>query len=479
MGARQTVCCSQATASNTKEELEFFVPQALGFSEPLQDLELPDSDGIWKSRFKETEHEALSMSGLLQTACERHSSKCAFVNGRTRTAVSYQELSARLQEVARGLRKRQFGPGRVALILLPCLVDFVAILHAIWLVGGAATLAQEGISSDELEDLCIITSPFLAFTGRHLLEPLQEAFGKVGICSERIVLSMPHDWEPQADPELDSEKVTSYSSFLVLEGWPLPWASSAVSIAVITMSTGRSGKRKGVALSHNSFVSQYNSLTWSNGLSTLKTSSTLLAASSLSDGADFVQSICFASLLYGATSVLLPEFDFTHAMEILTMYRVTHFYVTPNLAVMLAKEDAVMSFLPFKDLEEITCIGAPLDRDVADRVAARLCTTVRQTYGLAEAGGTVSRSESRCYDLSSCGLVQPNVEVKLVRKDESLVLGINETGEICIRSPQVMSGYYKDPDATRKVLDDDGWLHTGDFGCLGSQGELFVLPKSI
>lgn len=81
--------------------------------------------------------------------------------------------------------------------------------------------------------------------------------------------------------------------------------------------------------------------------------------------------------------------------------------------------------------------------------------------------------------IGTVGAPIPQTEIKIVDcKDGTTLLPNGSTGEICVRGPQVMQGYYDDPEATTKVLSPDGWLRTGDIGLFDENGLLKIVGKA-
>ena len=116
-------------------------------------------------------------------------------------------------------------------------------------------------------------------------------------------------------------------------------------------------------------------------------------------------------------------------------------------------------------LRTFYCGGAPLDPEVVT-FFDRLGIAVYQGYGLTEAGPTVAMNAPAQSRLGSVGRPIPGTEVR-----------IGSDGEILVRSPGVMTGYWDDENATREVIDADGWLHTGDLGRLDDDGYLYVVGR--
>jgi long-chain acyl-CoA synthetase len=117
-------------------------------------------------------------------------------------------------------------------------------------------------------------------------------------------------------------------------------------------------------------------------------------------------------------------------------------------------------------LRRFTVGGAPLDPALATYFAA-LGLGVCQGYGLSEASPTVSVNTPQRNRLGSVGLPLPGTEARIAAD-----------GEICVRGPGVMLGYWRRPDLTSEVVDADGWLRTGDLGYLDDDGYLFVTGRA-
>lgn len=119
------------------------------------------------------------------------------------------------------------------------------------------------------------------------------------------------------------------------------------------------------------------------------------------------------------------------------------------------------------EFEEVIVGGAPLNREVEDFLSTiKFPFTVG--YGMTECGPLISYTPWRQFINGSAGHILPNMEVKVLSNDPS-----NIPGEICVRGQNVMKGYFKNPDATEAVLDEDGWLHTGDMGTV-TDGTIFI-----
>jgi long-chain acyl-CoA synthetase len=115
-----------------------------------------------------------------------------------------------------------------------------------------------------------------------------------------------------------------------------------------------------------------------------------------------------------------------------------------------------------------------VQREVAARWQAVTGVPIAQGYGLTEASPIVTANPLDLKEFNgSVGLPFPSTEVGIF-SDDGRPLGPNEAGEICVRGPQVMAGYWQRPEETAKVLFGDGWLKTGDIGRMDAAGYLFI-----
>lgn len=124
------------------------------------------------------------------------------------------------------------------------------------------------------------------------------------------------------------------------------------------------------------------------------------------------------------------------------------------------------------EFEEVIVGGAPLNHEVEDFLH-KIKFPFTVGYGMTECGPLISYTPWREFIPGSSGRTLPTMETKILSEDPERV-----PGEICVRGVNVMKGYYKNPDATSKVFDEEGWLHTGDMGTRSSDGTLFLRGRS-
>ncbi len=121
--------------------------------------------------------------------------------------------------------------------------------------------------------------------------------------------------------------------------------------------------------------------------------------------------------------------------------------------------------------------GAAVQRAVAERWKKVTGVTLVEAYGLTETSPAACMNPLDLKEYNgSIGVPIPSTVVS-VQDDNGKHLGVDEVGELCVRGPQVMAGYWQRPEETAKVLSDDGWLHTGDIAKMDAQGYFYIVDR--
>lgn len=124
------------------------------------------------------------------------------------------------------------------------------------------------------------------------------------------------------------------------------------------------------------------------------------------------------------------------------------------------------------EFSEIVVGGAPLNAEV-EEFFHKIKFPFTVGYGMTECAPLISYSNTKDFIPKSSGKILDIMEAKIINKDPS-----TGVGEICVKGENVMVGYYKNPEATAQILDDQGWLHTGDLGTIDAENNVFIRGRN-
>ncbi|MBU6491959.1 MAG: AMP-binding protein [Burkholderiales bacterium] len=238
--------------------------------------------------------------------------------------------------------------------------------------------------------------------------------------------------------------------------------------AALIYTTGTTGQPKGVMLSHRNllFIAAVSSL-----LRRVNGDDLVYAVLPISHVYGLA-SVCLGTLYAGGTLRLVPRFDPARVLHALANEGVTIFQGVPAMhAKLLEHLDAQQRPLDAPRLRFVYSGGSPLDQTLKVRAEARYGLPLHNGYGMTESSPTISqtRLDAPCTDCSVGPLI-PGIEARLADGDAQI-------GELWVRGPNVMLGYYRDPAQTRAALSADGWLKTGDMARFDEHGNLHIVGR--
>ena len=180
-----------------------------------------------------------------------------------------------------------------------------------------------------------------------------------------------------------------------------------------------------------------------------------------------------ASVTHGTTMVVIDQFDALRVMEAVERESCTALHGVPTMFIAIL-EHSDFSRFNLSSLRTGIMAGSPCPKQVMKRVVEQMnMREIVITYGQTESspGITMSRTDDPIdLRVETVGKVLPHCEAKIVDSETGLDCPPNVTGEIVTRGYHVMRGYYNMPEATDLVIDDEGWLHTGDLGSVDEDG---------
>ncbi|WP_405016042.1 AMP-binding protein [Kitasatospora sp. NBC_00070] len=402
-----------------------------------------------------------SFTAFVLERAEQHADLVATVDVTGTTAYTFRELASAIERAAEGLRARGFGSGQVLAILAPNLPEYPIAFHAAAHAGGTVVVLNP---LDTVDDLTahlneagarlLVISPAELDTAQKLL---------AGTLVEEIIVLGP------TGAQLPG--TTPFAALLTQGVAPGTAVDPAADVVALLHSSGSTGHPKGVMLTHRNMIAN---VLQTSTVAPLDADEKVLAVPPFHHAFGLIM-VMNASLLQGATLVTMPRFDPEGYLRAIQEHRITRLYVVPTIAVLLAKSPLVDRY-DLSSVREIVSGGAALDPETARLCRERLGCRVGQGYGLTEALVSFMQLDHSVAP-GSVGRNSPNIECKIVDTGTGRALGRHQNGEILIRGPHVMKGYLNAEEATRQVLEPDGFLHTGDLGYVDRNGELFIVDR--
>ena len=185
-------------------------------------------------------------------------------------------------------------------------------------------------------------------------------------------------------------------------------------------------------------------------------------------------------LVTGVPIIVLPRFDEIKVLEVIQKYKITFGYVVPPVLIVLLNSKNVPNY-DISSLRGVMSGAAPLSADLAHAVQDKLKFGVTQGYGLTETSPvshvmTVEESQGR---KGRIGKLMPTYQARLVSEDGKDVVsqGKGERGELWLRGPSVMKGYWRNVDATKNTFAEGGWFMTGDVAEVDDQGYFAIVDR--
>ncbi|KAK1813075.1 hypothetical protein LTR12_012524 [Friedmanniomyces endolithicus] len=358
--------------------------------------------------------------------------------------------------------------GDVLALFTPNSTDFAPVTFGTLWAGGVVCPFNNLYRAGELVSQLKSSQAKALVTHVACLQGAREAALLAGIPLDRVLLVGPRDSKGLFRHFSDVWSLTTDVRKVVI--------NPKEDLAYLVYSSGTTGSPKGVMLTHENIVA--NMLQWAT-----------VDADQMQWSRDRtigflpmyhiygIAVLLFQAVYKGVTIYVMQRFDLEQFCRIVQEQKITFAFVVPPVVLALTKHPLVDKY-NLSSLRMMHSSAAPLTANLVQMVYKRLQVPIKQGYGLSEASPGVASQPWAEWNtsLGSAGKLVPSMSLKCITNTgEEVPPG--ETGEICLKGPNIFKGYYRNPAATAEALTPDGWYRTGDMGFVDSDQNLHITDR--
>jgi len=401
--------------------------------------------------------------------------------------ISYRQLNEMANRFANFLLAMGVKPGDKVAMLMPNMPQLVAATYGAWKAGAVVVMNNPLYTDKELEyqfnnsESSILVAIDLICPRMIALRP-KTKIRKIVVAHIRDHLKFP---KKQLLPIVAKDKHRNipptdnvYEWWDILKKYPATEPDIPIpfeGLACLQYTGGTTGVSKGVMLSHANLSKNVQQIVaWFPGFNQGEITHLGVLPIFHSFGLTCCMNIC---IWMGWADVLIPRPEPQVILEAVHKYKVNFFPAVPTMYVGVLNHPKATQF----DLTSIKgCFSgaAPLPVEVIRDFEAKTGSQICEGYGLSETTPVATTNPfGGKRKPGSIGLPMPDTDLKIVDlSDGTKEMPVGEAGEILIKGPQVMSGYYKMPEETANSL-KDGWLYTGDIGKMDEEGYFYIVDR--
>lgn len=431
-----------------------------------------------------------SLVHVFDEVCDRFKDRPAFSNlGHSMTYGELDQVSKNLAAYLRntlGLTKGD----RVA-VMMPNLLQYPVSILAILRAGLIVTNVNPLYTPSELEHQLVDANVDTIIIVSNFAHKLEEVLGRVPVKHVVVteigdLLLFPKSWVVNFVIKHVKKMVPAYRipqavgfKEALAQGRELSFQSVALNgtdIAFLQYTGGTTGVSKGAMLTHRNMVANVEQVSAWIGSNLEMGNEIIITALPLYHIFSLTANcMCFSK--HGALNVLITNpRDFPAFIKELSKWRFTAITGVNTLFNALLQNERFAS-LDFSKLKLTVGGGMAVQQAVANQWAEVTGCPILEAYGLTESSPAVTINPAGLKEFNgSIGLPLPSTEIRLC-DDHGNEVPLGEVGELCVRGPQVMQGYWERPEETAKTIDADGWLMTGDIATVDDQGFVRIVDR--
>jgi acyl-CoA synthetase (AMP-forming)/AMP-acid ligase II len=399
-------------------------------------------------------YEEIPLPELARRAAEQFRDKPALIgaDGTTRT---YGRVLSDARKIARLLQDNGVEKGNKVGIFSPNHVDYAAVFYGSLLAGATVTTLNPLYTAHEIETQLADAEAVVLFAFSPMAAAAEEARRNLPLLREVFPID--------ALPDVLGGVSEEYR--------PVP-INPREDVAVLPYSSGTTGFPKGVMLTHFNITANVK-----QGLATRSLTSDMVGLWTLPLFHIYGMTVLMSGAVsLGGTGIVMLRFDVEQMLHLIEKHRITDIYLAPPAILAMTNVPNPSRF----DTSSLQLIGsgaAPLPLEVGERARSIYKCVVTQGYGMTETSPTTNANPLERIKLESSGPPVADTIEKVVSLDTGEELPLGEVGELLLKGPQVMKGYWKNPKETADCLSGDGWLRTGDIVRFDEDGYVYLVER--
>lgn len=397
----------------------------------------------------------MTLTEMLTATVDRAADAQALDDGIS--AITYRDLDERTRAVASHLVARGIEPGDRVAFALPNVVEFADWYFGIVRAGGVAVPLNPRLRAAEVAAQVQHAGAVLV-VGFPGIDATLAGAHQAGVPSLEIT--------PSTGPAGYLANTDAHRAFLQREDHDP---------AVMLYTSGTTADPKAAVLSHHNLVS--NSETTKEAFGLLP-EDRMLGTLPLFHA--FGQTVCLNLIVCtGAFVALQPQFNPREALHLITRHKLTVIAAVPSMfTAMLLTHQRTPEEFDLASVRSGISGGSPLAPESYARIVAGLGIRLVEGYGLSEASPVVCLNQGEENRPGSVGTALPGITLGIIDPETGETLEPDNIGELTVDGPNVMLGYWNDPEGTAAAISPEGVLRTGDLAFLGSDGYVHIIDRS-